>query len=59
MKLDEDSTTTFHTPFGRQKWLRMPFGICSAPEEFQRHINEIIKGLEGVTAIADDQLVLD
>ena len=37
----------------------MPFGICSAPEEFQRHVNEIIKGLEGVTAIADDQLVLD
>ena len=56
MKLDEDSRklTTFHTPFGRHKWLRMPFGICSAPEEFQRHVNEIIKGLEGVTAIADD-----
>ena len=61
MKLDEDSRklTTFHTPFWRHKWLRMPFGICSAPEEFQRHVNEIIKGLEGVTAIADDQLVLD
>ena len=35
----------------------MPFGICSAPEEFQRHVNEIIEGLEGVTAIADDLLV--
>ena len=59
MKLDEDSRklTTFHTPFGRHKWLRMPFGICSAPEEFQRHVNEIIEGLEGVTAIADDLLV--
>ena len=59
MKLDEDSRklTTFHTPFGRRKWLRMPFGICSAPEEFERHVNEIIKGLEGVTSIADDQLV--
>ena len=58
-KLDEDSSllTTFHTPFGRYKWLRMPFGICSAPEEFQRHVNEIIEGLEGVTAIADDLLV--
>ena len=61
VKLNEDSSklTTFHTSFGRYKWLRMPFGICSAPEEFQRHVNEIIKGLEGVTAIADDQLVLD
>ena len=59
VKLDEDSSklTTFHTPSGRYKWLRMPFGICSAPEEFQRHVNEIIEGLEGLTAIADDLLV--
>ena len=28
--------------------------ITNAPEEFQRHVNEIIEGLEGVTAIADD-----
>ena len=59
VKLNEDSSklTTFHTSFGRYKWLRMPFGICSAPEEFQRHVNEIIEGLEGVTAIADELLV--
>ena len=60
VKLDKDSSKlpTFHTPFGRYKWPRMPFGICSAPEEFQRHVNEIIEGLEGVTAIADDLLVI-
>ena len=59
VKLDEDFSklTTLHTPFGRYNWLRMPFGICSAPEEFQRHVNEIIEGLEGVAAIADDLLV--
>ena len=36
VKLDEDSSklTTFQTPFGRYKWLGMPFGICSASEEF-------------------------
>ena len=41
VKLDEDSSklTTFHTPFGRCKWLRMPFGLCSPPEEFQRRSN--------------------
>ena len=39
------------------KWLRVPFGRCSAPEEFQRHLNEIFEGLEVVTAIADDLLV--
>ena len=56
VKLDEDSSnlTTFHTPFGRYNWLRMPVGIFSALEEFQRHVNEIIEGLEGVTAKADD-----
>ena len=59
VKLDKDSSklTTFHTPFGRYKWHRMHFGICSAPEEFRRHVNEIIEGLEGVAAIVDDLLV--
>ena len=35
----------------------MPFGIFRAPEEFQRHVNEIIEALEGVAAIADGLLV--
>ena len=36
VKLDEESAkmTTFHTPFGRYKWLRMPFGLSSAAEQF-------------------------
>ena len=38
VRLDEKSSylTTFYTPFGLYRWLRMPFGIKSAPEEFQR-----------------------
>ena len=28
--------TTFNTPFGRYRWKRMPFGISSAPEVWQR-----------------------
>ena len=37
IELDEPSSylTTFHTPFGRYRWRRMPFGISSAPEIFQ------------------------
>lgn len=33
-RLDTESSykTTFNTPFGRYRWNRMPFGICSAPE---------------------------
>ena len=45
--LDEQSSflTTFNTPFGRYRWKRMPFGIKSAPEIFQRKMHELIEGL--------------
>lgn len=57
--LDEESSylTTFWTPFGRYRWLRMPFGINTAPEEFQRRLHEVMEGLSGVEVIADDILV--
>ena len=57
---DEPSSflTTFHTPFGRYRWNRMPFGICSAPEVFQRWMHEVIEGLIGVEVIADDFVVV-
>ena len=50
IKLDEKSSflTTFNTPFGRYKWLGMPFGLNSAPEIFQARMYEIIEGLQGV-----------
>ena len=57
--LDEDSfyLTTFNTPHGRYRWLRMPFGISSAPEEFQRRQHEAVEGLSGVKCIHDDILI--
>ena len=59
VKLDHESSllTTFWTPFGRYRWLRMPFGISSAPEEFQRCQHEVLEGLSGTEAIIDDILV--
>ena len=59
VKLTESSSflTTFCSPFGRFRWLRMPFGISSAPEEFQRRLHEITAGLTGVEVIADDILI--
>ena len=58
--LDEESSfcTTFNTPFGRYRWKRMPFGIRSAPEVFQRKMHELIEGLRGVEVIADDSVVV-
>ena len=59
VKLDEASSylTTFWTPFGRYRYLRIPFGISSAPEEFQRRMHTALQGLYGVEVIADDILV--
>lgn len=42
---------------GRYRFLRLPFGISSAPEVFQRAIAQMIEGLEGVVNIIDDLLV--
>ena len=36
----------------------MPFGICSAPEVFQRKMHETIEGLDGIEVVADDFLVI-
>ena len=54
VKLDKESSllTTFWTPFGR--CLRMPQGISSAPEEYQRRQNEALAGLNGVEVIAEN-----
>lgn len=56
IKLTEESSflTTMHTPWGRYRWTRLPFGISSAPEEFQRHLHNILCGMAGVVNIADD-----
>ena len=59
IELEETSTdlTTFHNPYGRYKFLRLPFGIASAPEVFHRVITEILDGLEGCFNYIDDVLV--
>ena len=49
--------TTMHTSYGRYRWLCLPFGITSAPEEFQMMLTTALKGLEGIICIADDILV--
>lgn len=59
VELTEESSylTTFNSPFGRFRWLRLPFGINAASEEFQRRMNEVIEGLDGVKVIIDDLLI--
>ena len=57
--LDESSSylTTCWTPFGRIRWLRMPFGISSAPEEWQRRLDHCFEGLDNTQVIVDDTII--
>lgn len=59
LKLDEASSRlcTFNTPFGRYRFLRLAFGINSAPEVFHRTVRQLFEGIEGVETYIDDLLV--
>ena len=49
--------TTFITPFGRYFYRRLPFGISSAPEIFQRTMESILQNQSNVLCYIDDILV--
>ena len=49
--------TTFNTPIGRYRWLRLPFGIKCAPEVFQQIMDNMLEGITGARAIMDDILI--
>ena len=48
--------TTMYTPWGLYRWTRLPFGISSASEEWQRRIHMVLEGLQ-IISIADDILI--
>ena len=60
IKLDDKSSylTTFWSPKGRLRWLRMSSGIKPTSEEYQHKQAEILEGLKGAETIHDDVLVL-
>ncbi len=49
--------TTFHTHVGRYKFKRLPFGLSSANEVFQKRVTQVFGGLTGVSVIYDDILI--
>ena len=59
IELDDESSrlTTFQTPWGRHRWLRMPYGISPAPEYFQQKLDQNLQGLPDIYRIADDLLI--
>ena len=50
---DSDNMTTFVTPFGRYKWLRLPFGLNVSSEILQKRLYMTLEGLDGVMCVAD------
>lgn len=62
VKVDEDSQkyTSFVTPTGQYEFLRVPFGLCTAPSVFQRFINVIFRPLvtKGEILIYMDDIII-
>ncbi|UYV72214.1 K02A2.6-like [Cordylochernes scorpioides] len=49
--------TTMSTPYGRNCYTRMPYGLSSAPENFQRIIHQLYLGVPNVVTYMDDALI--
>ena len=47
----------FITPFGRYKWLGLPFAFNVSSEIFQKRLCQALEGLPGVLCIADDIII--
>ena len=57
--LDEESRryVTINTHKGLYRYTRIPFGIASAPAIFQRIMDSILQGIDGVVCYIDDIIV--
>ena len=59
LPLDQESRklTSFITPFGRYIFNRLPYGLNSSTEIFQRTLKELLNGIDGVIVDVDDILI--
>lgn len=58
-ELDDESKKlcTFNTPHGRFSFTRLPYGIKSASEVYQKIVSEMLNDLDGCESIIDDILI--
>ena len=49
--------TAFVTPFGKYKFLMVPFGLSQAPAYFQLLMNKVLKGLKFAMTYLDDIII--
>ena len=59
MPLDDESKqyVTINTHKGLFRYNRLPIGVASAPAIFQRHIEMLLQGVDGVSVYIDDILL--
>ena len=59
IEVDEDSRdiTTFATHDGLFRYMRLSFGVNSAPEKYQQIVRQVVSDINGVKNIADDLIV--
>ena len=59
IELEEGSrkVAAFITPQGLFEYTVMPFGLANAPHTFQRHLNLVLRGIEGVYVYLDDVVI--
>ena len=59
MRLEDSAKelVTINTHKGLYQYNRLPFGVASAPAIFQRTMDVILQGLEGVICYIDDILI--
>ena len=57
LDLESSYLTTFNSPFGRYRFLRMPFGLKMSQDVFQAKIDQTFEGCNGTIGIADDIVV--
>lgn len=57
MAEEDISKTAVITPFGLFEFLRMPFGLMTAPQTFQRFMNSVFGDLDFVFVYIDDILI--
>ena len=51
--------TIFNTPWGKYRWLRMPFGLKVSGDVYQERLDRVLRLVPGVLGIADDIVIHD
>ena len=49
--------TTFNTPWGKYRWLRMPFDLKVSGDVFQERLDRVLRLVPGVLRITDDIVI--